>query len=41
MYKRQGASSADADEETGSDPMLKQAVEVVIDAGQALSLIHI
>ena len=32
---KKGASSADADEETGSDPMLKQAVEVVIDAGQA------
>ena len=28
-------SSADTDEESGSDPMLKQAVEVVIDAGQA------
>ena len=32
---KKGAASADADEETGSDPMLKQAVEVVIDAGQA------
>ena len=32
---KKGASSADADEETGSDPMFKQAVEVVIDAGQA------
>ena len=32
---KKGASSADADEETGSDQMLKQAVEVVIDAGQA------
>ena len=35
MDGKKGASSADADEETGSDPMLKQAVEVVIDAGQA------
>ena len=35
MEGKKGASSADADEETGSDPMLKQAVEVVIDAGQA------
>ena len=35
MDCKKGASSADADEETGSDPMLKQAVEVVIDAGQA------
>ena len=32
---KKGSSSADADEEAGSDPMLKQAVEVVIDAGQA------
>ena len=32
---KKGSSSADADEESGSDPMLKQAVEVVIDAGQA------
>ena len=30
-----GSGSADSDEEGGSDPMLKQAVEVVIDAGQA------
>ena len=35
MDGKKGASSADADEETGSDPMLKQAVEVIIDAGQA------
>ena len=35
MDGKKGTSSADADEETGSDPMLKQAVEVVIDAGQA------
>ena len=32
---KKGSSSADADEDSGSDPMLKQAVEVVIDAGQA------
>ena len=32
---KKGGSSADSDEEGGSDPMLKQAVEVVIDAGQA------
>ena len=32
---KKGSSSADSDEESGSDPMLKQAVEVVIDAGQA------
>ena len=32
---KKGSSSADTDEESGSDPMLKQAVEVVIDAGQA------
>ena len=32
---KKGSSSADADEESGSDPMFKQAVEVVIDAGQA------
>ena len=32
---KKGSSSADSDEEGGSDPMLKQAVEVVIDAGQA------
>ena len=31
MDGKKGASSADADEETGSDPMLKQAVEVVIE----------
>ena len=36
VYKRQGSGSADSDEDSGSDPMLKQAVEVVI-----LSLIHI
>ena len=30
-----GSGSADSDEDSGSDPMLKQAVEVVIDAGQA------
>ena len=35
MDGKKGSSSADADEEAGSDPMLKQAVEVVIDAGQA------
>ena len=32
---KKGSGSADSDEEGGSDPMLKQAVEVVIDAGQA------
>ncbi len=32
---KKGSSSADSDEESGSDPMFKQAVEVVIDAGQA------
>ncbi len=32
---KKGASAADAEEEAGSDPMFKQAVEVVIDAGQA------
>ena len=32
---KKGSSSADADEDSGSDPMFKQAVEVVIDAGQA------
>ena len=32
---KKGSSSADSDEEGGSDPMLKQAVEVVIDACQA------
>ena len=32
---KKGSSSADSDEDSGSDPMLKQAVEVVIDAGQA------
>ena len=35
MDGKKGSSSADADEDSGSDPMLKQAVEVVIDAGQA------
>ena len=33
--KKGGNGSADSDEDSGSDPMLKQAVEVVIDAGQA------
>jgi len=33
--KKSGSGSADSDEDSGSDPMLKQAVEVVIDAGQA------
>ena len=32
---KKGGSSSDADEDSGSDPMFKQAVEVVIDAGQA------
>ena len=32
---KKGSGSADSDEEGGSDPMLRQAVEVVIDAGQA------
>ena len=32
---KKGSSSADADDDSGSDPMFKQAVEVVIDAGQA------
>ncbi len=32
---KKGSSGADADEEPDSDPMFKQAVEVVIDAGQA------
>ena len=32
---KKGSGSADSDEEGGSDPMLKQAVEVVIAAGQA------
>lgn len=32
---KKGGSSSDADDEPGSDPMLKQAVDVVIDAGQA------
>ena len=32
---KKGSSSADSDEDSGSDPMFKQAVEVVIDAGQA------
>ena len=35
MDGKKGSSSADADEDSCSDPMLKQAVEVVIDAGQA------
>ena len=35
MDGKKGSTSADADEDSGSDPMLKQAVEVVIDAGQA------
>ena len=32
---KKGSSNADDGEDSGSDPMLKQAVEVVIDAGQA------
>ena len=32
---KKGSSSADSDEDSDSDPMFKQAVEVVIDAGQA------
>ncbi len=32
---KKGGGSSDADEDSGSDPMFKQAVEVVIDAGQA------
>lgn len=32
---KKGGGGADADEDSGSDPMLKQAVEVVIEAGQA------
>ena len=32
---KKGSSGADTDEEPDSDPMFKQAVEVVIDAGQA------
>ena len=32
---KKGSSGADADEDSDSDPMFKQAVEVVIDAGQA------
>ena len=32
---KKGGGSADPDEDEGSDPMFKQAVEVVIDAGQA------
>ena len=32
---KKGSSNSDADEDSGSDPMLKQAVDVVIDAGQA------
>ena len=32
---KKGSSGEDADEEPDSDPMFKQAVEVVIDAGQA------
>ena len=32
---KKGGGSADSDDEAGSDPMFKQAVEVVIDAGQA------
>ena len=38
--KKGGSGSADSDEDSGSDPMLKQAVEVVIDAGQASSLLQ-
>ena len=32
---KKGSSGADSDEESDSDPMFQQAVEVVIDAGQA------
>ena len=32
---KKGGSGADADDETDTDPMYNQAVEVVIDAGQA------
>ena len=32
---KKGSSSADSDEDSDSDPMFQQAVEVVIDAGQA------
>ena len=32
---KKGSSSADSDKDSDSDPMFKQAVEVVIDAGQA------
>lgn len=32
---KKGGGGADSDEDSGSDPMFKQAVEVVIDAGQA------
>ena len=32
---KKGSSSTDSDEDSDSDPMFKQAVEVVIDAGQA------
>ena len=32
---KKGSSSADSDEDSDGDPMFKQAVEVVIDAGQA------
>ena len=32
---KKGGGGADAEEDAGSDPMFKQAVEVVIDAGQA------
>ena len=35
MDGKKGGSSADAEEDAGSDPMFKQAVDVVIDAGQA------
>ncbi|MGN0663130.1 MAG: DNA translocase FtsK, partial [Faecalibacterium sp.] len=35
IQDKKGGSDKDAEEESGSDPMLKQAVEVVIDAGQA------
>ncbi|MGN0706469.1 MAG: DNA translocase FtsK [Faecalibacterium sp.] len=35
IQDKKGGSEKDADEDPGSDPMLSQAVEVVIDAGQA------
>ena len=34
-FGKKGSGGADADEDPDTDPMFKQAVEVVIDAGQA------